>query len=137
MKEKALFIGRTALEKKASDVVILEVGALTTVADYFVFCSGSSERQVRAIADAIEKEVAGRFAAFPSLEGTSSATWILLDYRDIVVHVFREDIRAYYGIEKMWRDAKQIPRVEYDQILSPHSRATHTSPSPVAVPQAS
>ena len=108
--------GRVALEKKADDVVILDVQSLTPVADYFVFCSGSSERQVKAIADAIDQELWHQFAAHAQIEGTSSGTWILLDFRDIIVHVFREDIRSYYGIENMWRDAKVIPQEEFEPL---------------------
>ncbi len=111
-----LAAGRVACEKKAADVLILDVANLTTVADYFVFCSGSSERQVKAIADAIDQELWHKFAAHALTEGGASATWILLDFGDIIVHVFREDIRAYYGIENMWRDAKPIPQEEFAQL---------------------
>jgi ribosome-associated protein len=109
-------MGRVALEKKASDVVILEVGHLTSVADYFIFCSGSSSRQTNAIADAIQDELKKVFKAQATVEGTSSGTWILLDYGDIIVHIFHEEIRAFYGIENMWRDAKQVPQSEFDSL---------------------
>ena len=111
-----------ALEKQASDVVILEVGHLTSVADYFVFCSGSSERQVNAIAEAIQDEIRRVFKDRASIEGQTSGTWVLLDYGDIIVHIFHENIRAYYGIENMWRDAKQIPQAEYDSLPSVATR---------------
>lgn len=109
-------IGRVALEKKASDVVVLEVAHLTSIAEFFVFCSGNSERQVKAITNAVQNELWKNFSAKATVEGESSASWILLDYRDIIVHVFQEDIRAYYGIENLWRDAKQIPQSEFDTI---------------------
>jgi len=111
-------MGRVALEKKASDVLILEVGHLTSIADFFVFCSGSSERQVNAIADAIQDELQKVFKTRATVEGTSSGTWVLLDYGDTIVHIFLENIRAFYGIENMWRDATQIPQAEFDTILS-------------------
>jgi len=111
-------MGRVALEKNASDVMILEVGHLTSIADFFVFCSGSSERQVNAIADAIQGELQKVFNARATVEGTSSGTWVLLDYGDTIVHIFHENIRAFYGIENMWRDATQIPQSEFDTILS-------------------
>ena len=95
-------------------MVILEVGPLTSIADYFIFCSGSSERQIKAIADAIAQELVRRFSFHATIEGGASATWILLDYGGIVVHVFQDDTRAFYGIEKMWRDAKEIPQSEFD-----------------------
>ncbi len=111
-------MGRVALEKKAADVLILEVGHLTSIADFFVFCSGSSERQVNAIADAIQDELQKVFKTRATVEGKSSGTWVLLDYGDTIVHIFLENIRAFYGIENMWRDATQIPQAEFDTILS-------------------
>jgi len=116
VKKKVLAAGRVALEKKAEDVVILDVRSLTPVADYFVFCSGNSERQVKAIADAIDQELWHKFSAHAQIEGESSATWILLDFGDIIVHVFREDIRSYYGIENMWRDATMVPQDEFETL---------------------
>jgi len=106
---KALTIARAALEKKASDVLILDVGDLTSIAEYLVFGSGESERQVIAIANHIEREMTKQFQAHPQIEGSATATWILLDYGDIVVHVFRQDVRTYYALEKMWADAPLIP----------------------------
>ncbi len=94
--------------------MVLQIGHLTSIADYFVICSGNSGRQVKAIAEAIRQEMARRFCEHGSIEGETAANWILLDYRDIIVHVFREESRAYYGIENMWRDAPQIPPTEYD-----------------------
>lgn len=107
--QKALFIAQAAQEKQAADVLVLEVGALTSIAEFFVFTSGESERQVKAIADHIERSLACRYHAIPQVEGASTCTWILLDYGEIVVHVFRSDVRAYYGLEHMWADAPQIP----------------------------
>ncbi len=100
--------------------MILQVEHLTSIADYFVICSGNSERQVKAVAEAIRQEMARRFKDHATLEGETAANWILLDYRDIIVHIFREDIRTYYGIENMWRDAPQIPPTEYDTLALGH-----------------
>ncbi len=130
-------MGRVALEKKASDVVILEVGHLTSIADFFVFCSGSSERQVNAIADAIQDELQKVFQSRATVEGTSSGTWVLLDYGDTIVHIFHENIRAFYGIENMWRDAKTIPQTEFDTIPSQPPLGGHTSGHAALIPQAS
>ena len=116
LKAKALAMARVAVEKKALDVLVLEVGALTSIADYFVLCSGNSERQVKAIAETIDQELSHRFSAHANIEGGSSGTWILMDYGDIVAHVFRNDIREFYGIEKMWGDAPTIPSSEYDRL---------------------
>ena len=109
-------MGQMALEKKASDVVILEVGHLTSIADYFVFCSGSSERQVNSIAEAIQSEIRRVFRDRATVEGTTSGRWVLLDYGDIIVHIFHEETRKFYNIENMWRDANQILQSEYETI---------------------
>ncbi len=130
-------MGRVALEKKASDVLMLEVGHLTSIADFFVFCSGSSERQVHAIADAIQGELQKVFNARATVEGTSSGTWVLLDYGDTIVHIFHENIRAFYGIENMWRDATQIPQAEFDTILSQPPLVSQNRGSAALIHQAS
>jgi ribosome-associated protein len=106
--EQAIFIAQAAREKQAEDVLILEVGHLTSIADYFVFGSGESERQVRAIASFIEKEMAARFGSKPQVEGKETSKWILLDFGDIIVHIFKTEVRQYYALEKMWADAPQI-----------------------------
>lgn len=106
--DKAVFIAQAAQEKQAGEVLVLEVGNLTSIADYFVFGSGESERQVRAIASFIEKEVSSRFHSQPQVEGKETSNWILLDFGDVIVHIFKTDIRHYYALEKMWADAPQI-----------------------------
>ncbi len=130
-------MGRVALEKNASDVLMLEVGHLTSIADFFVFCSGSSERQVNAIADAIQGELQKVFNARANVEGTSSGTWVLLDYGDTIVHIFHENIRAFYGIENMWRDANPIPQSEFDSIPSQPSLDSRNRGSAALIHQAS
>ena len=111
-------MGRVALKKKASDVVILEVGHLTSIADYFVFCSGNSERQVNSIAEAVQSEIRKGFKDRAAVEGTTFGRWVLLDYGDTIIHIFHEETRAFYGVENMWRDANQILQSEYDTIPS-------------------
>lgn len=117
--EQAIFIAQAAKDKKAEDVLVLEVGDLTSLADFFIFASGESERQVRGLASFIEKMMATRYQTNPVVEGKETANWILLDYGDIIVHIFRSDIRQYYALEKMWADAPQIPIPESEQQLSP------------------
>ncbi|WP_447970716.1 ribosome silencing factor [Nitrospira sp. M1] len=107
--QKALCIAEAALSKKASDVLILDVQALTSLADYFILASGESERQVKAIANYITQEIATTYHTTPLIEGAGTSMWILLDYEDIVVHIFKTDIRQYYALEKMWSDAPRIP----------------------------
>lgn len=117
--EQAIFIAQAAKDKKAEDVLVLEVGELTSMADFFIFASGESERQVRGLAAFIEKEMTLRYQAHATIEGKETANWILLDYGDIIVHIFRSDIRQHYALEKMWADAPQITIPESERPLAP------------------
>lgn len=97
------------LDKKALDVQVLHVAPLTSIADYLVIGSAESDRQTRAIADSVA-EVLSRVGQRPlSLEGTTSGQWVLIDFGDVVAHVFRQDTRSHYALERLWSDAQQIP----------------------------
>lgn len=99
-------ISEGLLEKKAKDIKILDVRQLTTLTDFFVVCHGTSETQIRAIANSAlqkVKESAGESAW--KQEGMDARRWIILDYVNVVVHIFSEEKRQYYGIERMWNDA--------------------------------
>jgi len=100
-----------ALDRKAHDLVVLGTTELTSVADYFVICSGRSDTQVQAICDAIEAECKARGMHQLAIEGRQQGRWALLDYGDVVVHVFAEEQRRFYEIERLYRD---VPRVSYD-----------------------
>lgn len=94
------------MEKKARDIVLLDVRKLTTLTDYFVVCHGTSETQIRALANSVMekvKEVIGENVW--KQEGLNARRWIILDYVNVVVHIFSEEKREYYGIERMWNDA--------------------------------
>ncbi|TQQ85652.1 ribosome silencing factor [Peptacetobacter hominis] len=100
-------------DKLGKDTIILNIGKLSSLADYFVITSGSSARQVKAIADSVEDEMT-KFDLEPrGKEGTDTQEWVLLDYGDIIVHVFSEDSRDFYNLEKLWRDA---PIVDVDTL---------------------
>ena len=99
-------IAELALSKKAKDVVIMDLRKVTTMADYFVVCSGDSEPQVRAIADAVIQGMTELGEKPWHSEGLQNLRWVLLDYVDVVVHVFHKDARTFYGLEKLWGDAK-------------------------------
>ena len=107
-KAKSLVIAQASLDKKADDVLILHVAPLTSLADYLVLCSADSDRQVRAITDHIHSVLSGLGVKPLSVEGLSTSQWILMDFADVVVHVFRTDIREHYGLEKLWGDAKRV-----------------------------
>ena len=95
-------------DKKAQDIVALEIGGLTSIADYFVIGSGSSSTQVKAIADEIEEKMAEAGFDPAHREGYSGGMWILLDYSDVVCHVFHNETREFYGIERLWSDAPKL-----------------------------
>lgn len=95
-----------ALDKKALDLDVLEVEHLTSIADYFILCSGTSERQTRTIADAVIEHLRKEQRVKPLLvEGSTPGRWILLDFGDFIVHVFTEECRRFYGLERLWGDA--------------------------------
>jgi ribosome-associated protein len=101
-----------AEDKKAADMVVLELTPLTTLADYFVIASGGSERQLDAIADGIVEGLRGEKVRPIGREGTAASHWVLLDYGSVIVHIFTPPERDYYGLEKHWSEAKTILRVQ-------------------------
>lgn len=107
--DTALLIAAASDEKKAYDIVVLDIRELTYITDYFVICSGSNPAQVNAITDGITETLA-KSGIHPShIEGQAEARWVLMDYGDVVVHVFDERARVYYNLEKLWGDAPKIP----------------------------
>ncbi len=108
IKEYALLAAHAAAEKKASDVVVLDVAPSLVITDYFVIASGSTDRQVHAIADEIEMQLKAAGLRAIGREGEREAKWILLDFGDIVVHVFQPDEREFYRLEKLWNDTERL-----------------------------
>ncbi len=100
---------RAALDKKAADLMMLDVRGVSTVTDYFLVCSGKSTTHVRSIADAIRVELKADGVRPLHAEGRAESGWVLLDYGDVLVHVFLEDTRAYYALERLWGDAPSVP----------------------------
>lgn len=98
-------IARLTLTKKAQDVILMDLRGLTSMTDFFVVCSADSDVQMKAIADAVEEGLAAR-GAYAWHKESGSAHWILLDYVDIVLHVFHKHTRGFYNLEKLWGDAK-------------------------------
>jgi ribosome-associated protein len=101
-----------AEDKKAADIVLLDLGELTTLADAFVICSGGSERQISAIADGVVEGLKDERVKPIGREGTSESHWVLIDYGSVIVHVFTPPERDYYQLEKHWSGAKVILRVQ-------------------------
>jgi len=102
-------VALAAFDKLASDIVALDVSDILPLADAFVICSGRNERMVQAIADAIEEAMAEVGVSRLRHEGRSEGRWILLDFGDVIAHVFHEQERLYYQLERLWRDAPVIP----------------------------
>jgi len=101
----AMLAAQSALNKKALDVKIMDLKGLTSISDYFIVCTAESEVQVKAIADAVETGLQQNGWNPWHVEGKSNLKWVLLDYVDIVVHVFYKDAREYYGLDNLWGDA--------------------------------
>ncbi|HKH88379.1 MAG TPA: ribosome silencing factor [Acidimicrobiales bacterium] len=103
-----------ASHKTAEPTVVIEVGDLIAITDYFVISSGSNDRQVRAIAEEVERQVKGRGVSPRAIEGLDDARWVLMDFGDFVVHVFNDEARSFYNLERLWSDA---PRLDWSREL--------------------
>ncbi|MFD1444604.1 MULTISPECIES: ribosome silencing factor [unclassified Thermoactinomyces] len=106
--EIAQLAATAAEEKKAQDVTVLDIRGLSVFADYFVICHGNSQTQVQAIATAIKEKLLENNVELKGMEGYQDARWVLMDLGDVVVHVFHKDDREFYGLERLWGDARQV-----------------------------
>jgi len=107
-RDKAIEAARAAVDKKAGDVLVLDLQGLTTITDYFVICSGESTTQVKAITEEIEERFRAEGVKPLGIEGLSHGRWVLMDYNDVIVHIFEEETRKFYELEKLWIDAERI-----------------------------
>lgn len=107
-KEKSLILVRLARSRRATDLVVLDLRDLVTYTDYFVICTGRSDRQVRAIAEHLETELRGRKIRPRSVEGMTTGRWVLMDFDDVVVHIFQREVREFYDLEGLWADAPRL-----------------------------
>ncbi len=103
--EKVLLLTRLALERKAYDLVVLDVRELTSIADYFILCSGRSDRQVQSIAQGLEENAAEEGVKPYAVEGAQRGHWVLMDFSDVIVHVFYEPVREFYDLDGLWGHA--------------------------------
>ena len=102
-------------EKKAEDITILDISEISVLADYFVIADGNNRNQVQAMADSVE-EALGRAGYEPKqIEGYQTANWILMDYKDVIIHVFSKEDRGFYDLERIWRDGKPVTIEEIRQ----------------------
>src|SRR5208283_1551319 len=120
---KAIKAAQASLDKKAGDVMVLEMKDLTVIADYFVICSGESTTQVKTIAEHIKENLLKDGTTPSRIEGFQYARWILIDYGDVIIHVFEKETRQYYELEKLWLDAPRIPLADKDNMDRKDERA--------------
>ncbi len=114
--EFAKGISDIILTKKGYDIKILDLKNISSVADYFLICSAGSDIQVKAIADEVDKVLRKNGIKCMMKEGYDSLNWVLMDYFDVVVHIFKEDARSFYNLEKLWADAPSITIEDPDNI---------------------
>ena len=108
-KEMAKMAIEALEDKKAEDIRVIDISEVSVIADYFIIASGNNRNQVQALIDNVEEQL-GRTGVSPKqIEGYDAANWVLMDYRDIIVHVFDKENRLFYDIERIWRDGKNIP----------------------------
>ena len=107
--ETALLSADAADDKKASDIQVFDLRRLTSIADYFVICSCANSAQVAAVFEWIEQSLARVGIHTSHIEGRVEASWILMDYGDVVIHIFNEETRRYYSLEKLWAEAPRVP----------------------------
>ena len=111
-RDVAIAAARASSDKQADSIVILDVHELIVITDFFVICSAGTQRQVKTVIESIEDQVRDRLGVRPvRREGETGAGWWLLDYVDVVVHVFRSEERSHYDLERLWRDA---PRLDWE-----------------------
>jgi ribosome-associated protein len=120
-RQKAELCASLLVERKAENLLALHVGPLVGYADYFLLASGRSSRHVRAIAEFIQEKMADRGLKPLGVEGLSEATWVLLDYNEVILHVFHEPVRRFYDLEGLWSDAPrlELPEVKETPAASP------------------
>lgn len=116
-RELALTLAKLLDDKKGQDIKVLETGGLTTLADYFVLCTATSNTQIKALSDYCQKELKDRGELPHHVEGHRGGIWVLLDYSSVVVHLFNEEAREFYDLERLWKDA--LP-VDLGEVLRPN-----------------
>jgi len=105
--ERAIRCAALALDKKALEVRVLEIGRLSSIADYLVLASGRSDKQTQAIADSIRQGLK-KFGKALDIEGVKEGNWIVIDYGDVIVHIFTEEMRRYYSLDELWSAAHEV-----------------------------
>lgn len=95
-------------DKKAEDITVIDIGGVSSIADYFIIANGSNSNQLAAMQDAVDEAMYTSGVHAKQVEGTNNSTWILMDYQDIIVHLFSKEDRLFYDLERIWKDGKEI-----------------------------
>ena len=111
--EMAVLLAKTLDSKKGMDVKVLKTEDLTTLCDYFVLCTATSTPQVKAMSDACEKEMEKHGERVHHIEGHRDGTWLLMDFSSVVVHVFTDEARKFYDLERLWQDGEEVDISEW------------------------
>jgi ribosome-associated protein len=114
---------QAVLAKKAEDILVLDVRGLTSIADFFIICSGRSNRQTSAITDHVERFLKDKKIRPISVDGKKEGHWVLMDYGDILIHIFYEETRRFYDLEGLWSDAKRITTKKLEDRLQAEAQA--------------
>ncbi len=107
--ESAMLLANTLDGKKGEEIKVLKTEGLTTLADYFVICTATSTTQIKAMSDACEEAMEKRGERVHHIEGHRGGTWLLMDFSSVVVHIFMDEARKFYDLERLWADAEEIP----------------------------
>ncbi len=108
LKEQVRIIIKALEDKKATDISVLDISKLSVMADYFIIGSGSNKNQIRAMIEEIQEKLQRAGIEASHIEGTEASGWVLLDYRDIIIHIFDVESRAFYDLERIWNDAESV-----------------------------
>ena len=95
-------------DKKAGDIRVIEIGGISVIADYFIIADGENQNQLEAMRDAVDEALYGAGVKVKQVEGNQKSTWILMDYGDIIVHIFSKEDRLFYDLERIWRDGRAV-----------------------------
>jgi ribosome-associated protein len=126
-REIAILAAKAASDKKAEEIIVIDVAELLVVVEYFVICTGRNDRQVKTIADEVEDQLRVEAKIKPiGREGTEQGKWVLLDFGDVVVHVFQPEERDFYRLEKLWGEAPRVPLPE--EVTGPVTASLNPQP---------
>jgi len=113
VKEMATLVIQALEDKKAEDICVIDISEVSVLADYFIIAGGNNTSQIQALSDAVDEKLGKAGYPLKQIEGYQSANWILLDFGDIIVHVFDRENRLFYDLERIWRDGKKIDLEEF------------------------